>query len=132
MKPPVSNCNPTPTAGEHVLALARQLPPDERLHLAADLLGLPPLTEPWLTYAEAAGVLGVSRATVCRLVKRGRLTANGGRGKAKRVFSASVLALKAEAAARAAATAARIVARLGRFTSVSSPVPTRPHPAPRG
>jgi Helix-turn-helix domain len=112
-----------------ILMLARQLSATEQAALVGELLGLPPLPE-WLTYAQAGDALDKSPATICRLVKRGRLKATG-RGKAKRVARESVLALKVEAATRAASAVARIVGRFN-CTSVSSAVPLHPNPTSHG
>ncbi|HEX5269981.1 MAG TPA: helix-turn-helix domain-containing protein [Gemmataceae bacterium] len=116
-------CPPTASADD-VIAMARRLPPAEQARLALEVLGLPAAPE-WMTYAEAALALRRSRATVCRLVKAGRLAHNARRGHGRRVARESVLALSGEAARRAAATVARVLARAG-CTPVSSRAPPRP------
>ena len=49
----------------------------------------------WVTFAKAAGLLGVSKGTVSRWAGQGRLTDNGKRGQGRKLSKASVLILKA-------------------------------------
>jgi excisionase family DNA binding protein len=50
----------------------------------------------WVTYKEAAGLLGVRKSTVSKWVKKGRLTDNGEKGRKKRLSKTCVLLAKQE------------------------------------
>ena len=52
--------------------------------------------EQWVTYKEAAGLLGIKKSTVSKWVKKGRLTDNGEKGRKKRLSKNCVLLVKQE------------------------------------
>jgi excisionase family DNA binding protein len=51
-------------------------------------------TTEWITYGQAAEILLVSKATVCRWVKEGKLVGNGKQGRQIRLRKTSVLLAK--------------------------------------
>jgi len=77
------------------------LPPDEaKIPMTDDQGGRcakdrSKMPEPYITFAEAASLLGVSKGTVSRWAGQGRLTDNGKRGQGRKLSKASVLILKA-------------------------------------
>ena len=78
------------------------LPPDEaKIPMTDDQGGCcakdrSKMPEPYITFAEAASLLAVSKGTVSRWAGQGRLTDNGKRGQGRKLSKASVLILKAK------------------------------------
>ncbi len=53
-----------------------------------------PPKDKWITCAQAAGFLGVSRSTVSRWAKKGKLSDNGEKGQKRRLLRTSLLLIK--------------------------------------